>query len=136
MSNVEHPKHYNSHPSGIECLDIVERMPFCLGNAVKYLWRADLKGKRSEDVQKALFYLDRVIADTVTNQLYNRDTRLTAYARRLRDHADHGFTTVISDLMVAQATGSVQHLLSARKILAYYAHHPGDPDLPRTRHPT
>lgn len=136
MSNVEHPKHYNSHPSGIECIDVVERMPFCLGNSVKYLWRADFKGEHKEDVAKALFYLERVLADTTTNGLYNRDTRLTAYARRLRKHADHGYSNVIADLLVAQATGSVQYLLNARTILTYFANHPGDPNGPRTQLPS
>jgi len=37
---VNHPDHYNKHPSGVECIDIVEHMSFNLGNAVKYIWRA------------------------------------------------------------------------------------------------
>ena len=40
MSNINHPQHYNQHPSGIECITIVEHMTFNIGNAVKYLWRA------------------------------------------------------------------------------------------------
>jgi hypothetical protein len=59
---VNHPSHYCSHPSGVECLDITEHMPFNLGNAFKYIWRADLKGRATEDLQKARFYLDREIA--------------------------------------------------------------------------
>lgn len=59
--NVNHPKHYTSHPSGIECIPIVEHMGFCLGNAVKYIWRADLKGHAIEDLEKARFYIDREI---------------------------------------------------------------------------
>ena len=63
MSNdpVNHPKHYTSHPSGIECIQITEHMGFCLGNAVKYVWRADLKGG-IEDLQKARWYIEREIA--------------------------------------------------------------------------
>lgn len=57
MSAVEHPKHYNSHPSGVECLTIVRHMNFNLGNAVKYIWRAGLKGESIEDLEKAIFYL-------------------------------------------------------------------------------
>jgi hypothetical protein len=41
MSNVNHPLHYNSHGSGVECIDVVEWMGFSLGNAIKYIWRAD-----------------------------------------------------------------------------------------------
>lgn len=59
---VKHPAHYTSHPSGIECIEIVEHMGFCLGNAFKYIWRADLKGKAIEDLKKAIFYIEREIA--------------------------------------------------------------------------
>lgn len=40
---VAHPVHYNSHPSGIECIQLAERLPFDTGNAVKYVWRAGQK---------------------------------------------------------------------------------------------
>jgi hypothetical protein len=35
--NINHPSHYTSHPSGIECIDIAEHHDFCIGNAIKYL---------------------------------------------------------------------------------------------------
>lgn len=56
---VHHPKHYNSHPSGVEAIEVVEHFSFNLGNAAKYLWRAGLKGKRQEDLAKALWYVER-----------------------------------------------------------------------------
>lgn len=59
---VNHPKHYTSHPSGVECIQVTEHMGFCLGNAMKYIWRADEKGSAVEDLQKARWYLDREIA--------------------------------------------------------------------------
>ncbi len=59
--NIHHPSHYNKHPSGIECIDVVEHMPFNLGNAVKYIWRAGHKGDAIEDLQKAYWYLNREI---------------------------------------------------------------------------
>jgi len=59
---VNHPPHYTVHPSGVECIEITEHMGYCLGNAVKYIWRADLKGDAVEDLKKARFYLDREIA--------------------------------------------------------------------------
>ena len=58
---VNNPKHYTSHPSGVECIEITEHMNFCLGNAVKYVWRASLKGKEIEDLRKARWYIDREI---------------------------------------------------------------------------
>ena len=59
---VNHPKHYTAHPSGIECIAITEHMNFCIGNAVKYLWRADLKNDAIEDLEKARWYIDREIS--------------------------------------------------------------------------
>jgi len=59
---VNHPKHYCSHPSGVECIQITEHMSFCLGNAVKYIWRADEKNDAVEDLRKARWYIDREIA--------------------------------------------------------------------------
>jgi hypothetical protein len=58
---VHHPDHYNLHPSGVECIDVVQHMGFCLGNAMKYVWRADLKGKAVEDLKKAIFYIEQEI---------------------------------------------------------------------------
>jgi hypothetical protein len=58
---VDHPAHYGQHPSGIECIEITEHMGFSLGNAVKYIWRADLKGDAIEDLRKAAWYLQREI---------------------------------------------------------------------------
>ncbi len=59
--SVDHPKHYNEHPSGVECIDVVEHFPFNVGNAIKYLWRAGLKGDRVEDLRKAAWYVEREI---------------------------------------------------------------------------
>lgn len=61
--NIHHPKHYTSHPSGIECIDITQHHNFCIGNVIKYLWRAGLKGQDThiEDLRKAMWYLDREI---------------------------------------------------------------------------
>ena len=58
---VNHPRHYTAHPSGVECIQITEHMGFTLGNAMKYIWRADLKAG-VEDLKKARWYLDREIA--------------------------------------------------------------------------
>ena len=58
---VNHPAHYNEHPSGVECITVVEHFGFNLGNAVKYIWRAALKGHQVEDLKKARWYVDREI---------------------------------------------------------------------------
>lgn len=67
---VNHPEHYTSHPSGVECIAITEHHDFCVGNAIKYLWRAGLKidngiseaEKQVEDLRKAVWYINREIS--------------------------------------------------------------------------
>lgn len=67
--NVNHPKHYNAHPSGVECITVTEHMTFNVGTAIKYLWRAGLKRsgampdnvKHIEDLEKAAWYINREI---------------------------------------------------------------------------
>lgn len=76
--SVNSPKHYNSHPSGVECIIITEHMSFNVGNAIKYLWRAGMKispspamnarevverakEKHVEDLRKASWYIEREI---------------------------------------------------------------------------
>jgi hypothetical protein len=58
---IHAPSHYTSHPSGVECITITEYMGFNLGNAIKYIWRADLKhsDEGEADLQKALWYIQR-----------------------------------------------------------------------------
>ncbi len=58
---VNHPRHYTNHPSGIECIQVTEHMNFCLGNAVKYIWRCDDKGDALENFRKACWYIEREI---------------------------------------------------------------------------
>jgi hypothetical protein len=60
---MAHPQHYTSHPSGVECIQITEHLNFCLGNAIKYIWRAGLKSPNAiEDLKKARWYVEREIA--------------------------------------------------------------------------
>ena len=64
-NNVNHPSHYTSHPSGVECISITRHFCFDIGNAIKYLWRAGLKKeqgmseieKEIEDCNKAIWYI-------------------------------------------------------------------------------
>ena len=58
---VNHPPHYKSN--GIEAIDVIEafKLNFNLGNSLKYILRADRKGKRLEDLKKAAWYLTREV---------------------------------------------------------------------------
>lgn len=64
---VNHPAHYNKHPSGVECITIVQHHNFNIGNAIKYLWRLGLKDSETEleELQKAAKYIEFEI-----NRLY------------------------------------------------------------------
>lgn len=64
MDNVNHPSHYKGR--GVESIEVIEAfdLGFCLGNAVKYILRAGKKGDKIEDLQKAIWYLNREIAWT------------------------------------------------------------------------
>lgn len=55
---VEHPRHYNQHPSGVECIEIIEHLPCNLANAMKYIWRAGLKQSSDplRDLRSAQWY--------------------------------------------------------------------------------
>lgn len=64
--NVNHPKHYNSHPAGVECIEVIRHYVCDIANAIKYLWRAGLKPemgkddaeKEIEDLKKAYWYIE------------------------------------------------------------------------------
>ena len=77
--NVNHPKHYTSDPSGVECIDIVKHRDFCTGNAIKYLWRCGLKHRPDadkieilaneiEDLKKSRYYINCKI-DMLENKM-------------------------------------------------------------------
>lgn len=64
---VNHPKHYKDRVPGIECIEVTKHFDFLRGNAIKYVWRAGLKGddkaKEIEDLEKAVWYLNTAIEE-------------------------------------------------------------------------
>lgn len=85
MSNINHPAHYNLHPSNIECVDIAEQVNFNIGNAIKYIWRTDHKENDIIDLEKAKWYVNREILrrnsqnnnliTTITNWIFSLKRR-------------------------------------------------------------
>ena len=59
---VNHPDHYQGNK--MEVIDIIEdyNLGFSLGNAVKYILRADKKGNKKQDLEKAIWYLQRELS--------------------------------------------------------------------------
>ena len=67
MDNVNHPKHYNV--GNFECIEVMENvfgceavMNFCLCNAFKYMFRCEHKQNKHEDIEKAVWYLNKWIS--------------------------------------------------------------------------
>ena len=63
---VHNPSHYNT--GAVECIDAIEATlsdeefrGYCRGNTLKYLWRCMYKGKTKQDLEKARWYLDRLL---------------------------------------------------------------------------
>ena len=98
---VNHPSHYTSDPSGVECITITRHRNFNVGNAIKYLWRAGLKDeeKTVEDLRKAIFYINdeinrlqgvvpgaKEIRGTVNEKLEKALKELTAERKKLERH--------------------------------------------------
>ena len=70
MNNINHPLHYNSHPSGIECIEVARYMSFNLGNVLKYILRHGKKRSETnpdelsnaiEDLEKDAWYIKNEI---------------------------------------------------------------------------
>lgn len=82
---VNHPQHYISDPSGVECIEITRHRNFNVGNGIKYLWRAGLKEdvgmdaalKEIEDLEKCVWYIKDEIARLKKEFKVQPDTNLT-----------------------------------------------------------
>lgn len=72
---VNHPKHYTGHKADVECIMFTELLPSLAANAFKYVWRCDDKGNQMEDLEKALWYLNRVIESDIDNRGFGRRLR-------------------------------------------------------------
>ena len=79
---VNHPKHYNQHPNGVECIEVIRHYTCDIANALKYLWRAGLKpemgkadaDKEIEDLKKALWYINDYRVNVLPTQKCEVDT--------------------------------------------------------------
>jgi hypothetical protein len=114
MEHVNHPKHYNQHPAGIECIDIIRHYYCDIANAIKYLWRAGLKPemgkedaeKEIEDLKKALWYIEDYKSKCHVYKLTNKK-RIQAIVSEQTGHSIEeivqGYTDDISE--------AISHLL-------------------------
>lgn len=79
MDNVNHPAHYTDDTKPCECIEVTQYHSFCVGNAIKYVWRYRLKGRPLEDLRKAEWYLQKAIEN-------EEKCRLCISGKPLDDH--------------------------------------------------
>lgn len=99
---VNHPKHYNQHPAGIECIEIIRHYTCDISNALKYLWRAGLKPemgkedaeKEIEDLKKALWYVEDYLSSTSNRHSAEANPETMDYY--VWDTTGHTITEVIT----------------------------------------
>lgn len=105
MAQVNHPKHYNQHPAGIECIDIIRHYTCDIANALKYVWRAGLKPelgkedaeKEVEDLNKAMWYIEDFCKVIVKNGAFPGVVRRAAeYDQVFNNTTGHTIDEVIS----------------------------------------
>ena len=117
---VNHPPHYSSIPAqcedcghAIECIDVTQHMNFTRGNAMKYLWRAGAKGEPIQDLEKALWYIEREI------QSLKKAQADAAWAAKVDTELDDSLETITGDGVPL----SLYEEASLDDILSYYDSH-------------
>jgi len=88
--NINHPSHYTGHPSGIECIEVAQYMGFCLGNAIKYIWRDGQKTGEdvNDDLRKAIWYIQREIDKRIDEQKLVDECNTTNWSVRAEKPAE------------------------------------------------
>jgi len=117
--NVNHPTHYTSHPSGVECIDIVEQLNFNLGNAFKYVFRYTLKNG-VEDLKKAHWYCKRELARV--NNLPDVSCASASEAREtmskifdlVRQEPNQGIAEIYKNLVLCHFRGTTAPQMSEK----------------------
>ena len=113
---VNHPSHYNSHPNGIECIDIISHYTCDIANAIKYLWRAGLKpemgkddaDKEIEDLHKALWYIEHYRKENY--HVLRKDYSLDSMLRRIKKQTGYDYIR-INEAYNEQVGKAITHLL-------------------------
>lgn len=111
---IDHPPHYLGHPSGLEAIEVTRGLTFCVGNAVKYVWRSTKKNGQ-QDYGKAAWYLDDAVrhADAVyaTTTPLQTAQRLDVVARSETNPYRVQFFTAVRDGRLHDAREAVTALL-------------------------
>ncbi len=111
---VNHPAHYTSR--SMECIELVEMLPFCEGNAIKYLWRAGLKGPALEDLRKALWYVARAADADNALKVYRPRLFRWSLQRALEEFSDErtrNAIKAIAERRLTFARALLEHMIAS-----------------------
>jgi hypothetical protein len=106
---VNHPKHYTSHPSGVECIRITRHMNFNLGNAFKYWFRRYDKNNPLEDMQKAMWYLTDYLNNPTRIDARPMTFDITTALALILKNEDAESIVILSGLVYAQYMGNISN---------------------------
>jgi len=122
ISNPINPDHYKKHPSGIECIDIAEKLGFNLGNAFKYVYRRENKENEIQDLKKSIWYLNREILNRNIPEIWMIYPNNENYLVSSLGNVKHINSSKIRKLILIK-NGYLTFLAKQKgKDILYYAH--------------
>jgi hypothetical protein len=139
---VNHPKHYNNHASGVECITIVRHMNFDLGNAFKYWFRRWEKDSTLVDMEKAKWYLSDYLNNIPRIEQRPMTHEVTLALSRILKYEDAESIVILSGLVFAQFMGNTSteyrlmldnvRMMMEREIERFKADQAGESDYTNT----
>lgn len=112
---VNHPPHYTSHASGVECIEIARHLSGDWFNAFKYVFRADLKNGK-QDIEKAAFYSTDALAHGIPMRGFGwgaeQDEKLRQIIDAEPDDGRRRFYTAVSKCWRHEADQAVADILA------------------------
>lgn len=117
---VAHPRHYNAHKSGIECIELIEHLPTNFGNATKYVWRCGLKTTETplRDLKSARWYVEREserrrVYELEDSPCLKTDVVWRSLAHRVVDVESENEGGALGDFLVALLDDDCSDMLDA-----------------------
>ena len=105
------PNHYISNLSGVECIDFCEEFDFCLGNALKYLWRCEEKDTATENLRKAVWYIERELFINENKHLLFSKPSMYDYLERVTEEMSSNVGNAFTIICSLHKTDCVEHAL-------------------------
>jgi hypothetical protein len=115
---VNHPPHYGADRYGFECIQLTRWMPFCAGNAAKYVFRAGAKGDTVQDLEKALVYARWAVENGEASFIgAHRREGERLYFEHLAEHTAHDWRAAVLGHIIFEEWSAVEELIDRWKRL-------------------